>query len=58
MTQYEKNVIVYRKMLHEVTEKCTDLELLDLVYKLIADSIPTLYLVDRLPCSQERSKAA
>jgi hypothetical protein len=45
-------------MLHEVTEKCNDLELLDLVYKLIADSIPTLYLVDRIPCNQERSKAA
>lgn len=58
MNEYEKNIKIYRAMLHEAVNRCRDLDTLDLVYKLIVDSLPTLYVIDRLPCDQERSKAA
>jgi hypothetical protein len=58
MYEHEKNIEIYRTMVHEAVNRCRDLDMLDLVYKLIMESSPTLYVVGRLSCEQERSKAA
>lgn len=58
MTEQEKNIQIYRAMLHEVVNRCRDLDTLDLVYKLVVQSLPDLCIVSRLPRDNERSRAA